>query len=487
MAAISPITRTGGECLPMIENLSSYLGSQSPENLMTNFAGIRLITDPRFRNPAPDMEIVDTVRDANGKLKKLIMAYYQREVLADVDTTLSDGCTGTGADTPNEFEIDIVSQPVERVVTFTPSEYETICTMPSDQSATMQGAMPNLMRRINRALNSMYHEIHRYTVNFVASNLGSVPTYETAGNSLFVNVVNSDGSIDTNGLVKLRKAFAALDVEDRPFALIDTAGSLNNVVLLRETGLGLRDNGIDSGALANSLGFEPIVSTDVGTAHSRLGGADEFFVVHPGYMFFIEDYFAPEQAIQDSELMFGRYIDPRTGLTWEMKVTRNKCGGAGDPRPNYTMQLYKQFYAVAMPTDMFKSTDKMYQFTGMWGGIAGRCPEDTCATNFSVAVTNFATDPASPGTGVDIDVSFNLDPVASAAGAKIQTVTITDVDGATIGDGVACTYNNTTGKWEATLTGGYGTTGAKNLVGSCTFYNASGSTTGIALGTITVV
>lgn len=478
---ITPITRTNsGECLPLLLKYGDYVAN-APSLSRTKLALIPALTNGAF-NDSPMSMLLKEIRDEEGKLVDVIFQYDQRGISSDISTTATDGCTAASPNYGREKRVTVDTDVVERVITFKPSEWEAICTESSEVN-------PNLMNRIRKYLNALAMEIDKKLVQDALAGAGALPTQGLSATEAFnVNILEADGSPDDNGAMDLDSAMAQVEDGGTPILVIDTKSEMRRYVRLAERGaLGVGDNGMNKQAIADMLGFVPMEAQALRTYHSYLGGKDLGLIIHPNYLHWGEDFLTPEtETVQGNTTMF-RFTDPETGLVYDAFKKVIDCGGSTDPRPTVQLLLQKRFRLVTPPLDFFQSGDLQEGFNGVSLVRAGRCPKTTCATDFDVAVTNFdqGTDPLAINTTTTI--SFNLDPVAAAAGAMITSVTITDFGAnAVITADTACTYNSTTGKWEVEATGGWTVVGNKAVVAKCAFHNASGEKTAIAIGTVVV-
>lgn len=379
MAVVGATRTIAGQCENMLLNLSNYF-SVNGETHRDRLALIGrsatddgMISSGFFRSSFNQQFQVgqEVFREEDGKIKRVILKYLPRAVVADVLTDKTNLCTA-GSEEPY-FEYEVIGTDLKTArATFTlsPDNWTQVCENFGD----------TLGRRWMNKINAINQKVDLECAKDIIAGPGA--------NGAFTG---SETTIPNPALIAEYKNVTLLDGDSIPIwaatDTLDTDMSINEVsgvpsavlfgldnpfktfVRAREVGC-CNDKGVDIQRVIESLGgFAPfkgrqIKQAFVDTALAVGDAQNAAVVLHPGAAHIIETFDYDHEPYNISDVSYGTtWIDPVSGEKYDVKVKFDDCDGI---QGTYIVNIWKTYKAVTMPTDQYKVGDTKENQNGVY-------------------------------------------------------------------------------------------------------------------------
>jgi hypothetical protein len=307
----------------------SYLGYLEALRSPMNMAGVEIM-------PVQDGTKEKTVR----------IAYNQRVIENEVDTSESTDCTPPRYPDflETEFEVD---QFVQHEFGLNQREATKIC-LGGDNNGLINRFMLQAFDALNRKINRTI--LTTQTSNF-GFNYGNSPG-SAATKSINV-LVGSTGAPLATGIQTLKQDYYELNqYEGTP--LIVGQGNIMKYYDTIATGCCNQD-GVDMGAYAAKYGAAFFLDTMV----ESVVGTNQFIVLAPGMLQFVQrNRYVSYNAGQMGTAFNTTVTDPRTGMTYDMKLDVDGCN------EKYYIRISLNFGLWYQPTNTFHQDDPLYRTNG---------------------------------------------------------------------------------------------------------------------------
>lgn len=283
----------------------------------------------------------------DGTKRKIVrIAYNQRVIENEVDTAESTDCTPPRYPDflETEFEVDKF---VQHEFGLSQREATLIC-LGGDNNQLINRFMLQAFDALNRKINRT--NLTTQTANF-GFNYGNTPGSATTKS---INVlVTSTGAPLATGIQTLKQDYYEKNqYEGTP--LIVGQGNIMKYYDTIATGCCNQD-GVDMGAYAAKYGAAFFLDTQV----EDVVGANQFIVLAPGMLQFVPyNRYVGYNAGQMGTAFNTTVTDPRTGMTYDMKVDVDGCG------EKYYIRLSLNYGLWIQPTNTFHQDDPLYRTNG---------------------------------------------------------------------------------------------------------------------------
>lgn len=328
-----------------------------------------------FRSPFNQMfnlEAPEVMRNEDGTIRRVIARYLQRAVIGDVLTDMTNLCTAATEVPYQEFEFNGDNMKVARKkFTINYNNWKKVCESPDNL------IKQRWMACINAINQKVDLEVAKDVINGRGANAGhanptTIPTVNTIATYKAIDLVN-----DTTrqplwaGVDEFHKDMALNEISGIPAAVIfGIQNKFRTFTHAKDVGC-CNDLGQDLRAVVEKMNnLAPFMGRQVQAAFVALGLANNdaeansaAIVLNPGAAHLIETFDYDYYPYTDGSSYGTTWIDPVSGEKYDVMVDFATCTG---PLPVVTVNIYKTYKAVTMPTDQYKAGDTKENQNGVY-------------------------------------------------------------------------------------------------------------------------
>lgn len=333
---------TAGICEKIFAGLENFAAPGALPSTKRSYLGfLDFLQSPLNKG---GVEVIPVQQDSKHKQVRIV--YQQRTVSSEVTESEDGNCTPERYPDNLETTFD-----VDKVVSFNfglkKREVALICS---------GGNTEELMRKMNNSFDAIARTVNSRLLNVALSNVGfnyGNTTPGTAAKSVSV-ITAATGAPLALGIQALDQDYYEKNQFTGTPAIIG-AGNIMKYWKTVATGCCNQD-GVDMNAYAAQLGWAPFLDTQI----ESVFGTNGFLVAAPGMAQLVTlNRYVGENAGQFGTSVDSTITDPRTGLTYDMKVDYDGCN------ESFYVRLTLNYGLFTQPTDVFNAGDPIYRTNGL--------------------------------------------------------------------------------------------------------------------------
>lgn len=325
---------TAGICVERLKDLADIEGDMMNPMMKRDPLGyIEFLNSPlntSGRDIIPIQEL--------DKKKTVRIKYIQRAVESQVDDAITRSCDTGDFDDYQETTFD-VDKEAELRWSMKEEEVAKLC---EGQDAFGQMLLASKFNALTRHINrdALTEQVANFGLNVNEGGTGA--TSVTVFN-------NTTGNLNARPLQKINFDYAVGNQAVGTPALVG-AGNIYQYWKTLEAGC-CNDAGTDMLELSNRLGFSPFLDV----MFDSVVGANQFAVMEPTKVHFVPyvEYLGPREKTNDDKFNNTTIVDPRTGITYDLKVLFDECKDIW----TFILRLHYGFFFE--PNDVYHPQDPL--------------------------------------------------------------------------------------------------------------------------------